>query len=237
VIVSVHQPNFAPWLGFFDKMRHADAFVLLDTVPYTKRGYQNRVKVKGPSGPQWLTVPVVSKGRYGQPTSEVVIDEEAKWRQVHLQTIQTLLGKAPHRDELLACLEPLYADRGLSRLVDFNVALIREFVSRLGITTPLLMASDLHCEGQATRLLIDLTKAAGGNVYLSGPSGRNYLEPELFGPAGVGLAYHDFQPFEYPQQFGEFVGGLSCLDYVANVGFAPWGEPVGAPQPLRSLDR
>jgi hypothetical protein len=237
VIVAAHQPNFAPWLGFFDKLRHADAFVVLDTVPFTKRALQNRVKVKGPSGPQWLTIPVVSKGRYGQPTNDVAIDEEAKWRQVHLQTIQTLLGKAPYRDVLLETLEPLYADRTLSRLVDFNMAVIRAFVTRLGITTPLLMASDLHCEGQATQLLIDLTKAAGGDVYLSGPTGRDYLEPERFGPAGVRLAYHEFQPFEYPQQFGEFVGGLSCLDYVANVGFVPWSEPAAAPEPVRSLDR
>lgn len=224
MIVAAHQPNFAPWLGFFDKMRHADTLVLLDTVPYTKRGLQNRVRVKGPNGPQWLTVPVVTKGRYGQATDAVAIDDDTDWREVHRKTLQMVLGRAPHHEALLRVLEPVYATPGPARLVDFNVALIRALVERLGIATRLVMASELGCSGQRTRLLLDLVKAAGGDVYLSGPSGRGYLEPELFEPEGVTLAYHEFRPFEYPQQFGEFEGGLSCLDYLANVGFVPWGE-------------
>ncbi len=225
MIVAAHQPNFAPWLGFFDKMRHADAFVVLDTVPYTKRSLQNRVRVKGPNGPQWLTVPVVTKGRFGQATRDVKIDEETDWRHAHRQTLQAVLGRAPHRDELQSVLEPVYSAPGLSRLVEFNMALIREVVARLGITTPLVMASDLPpTDAHATQLLGELTRAAGGDVYLSGPSGRDYLEPELLGPLGVELRYHEFRPFEYPQLFGEFAGGLSCLDYIANVGFVPWGE-------------
>ena len=237
MIVTAHQPNFAPWLGFFDKMRHADAFVVLDTVPYTKRSLQNRVRIKGPNGPQWLTVPVVTKGRYGQPTLEVMIDEETDWRDAHRRTLQGVLGRAPHRDELMSVLEPVYSAPGLSRLVDFNMALIREVVARFGISTPLVMASDLPpTDAHATQLLGELTRAAGGDVYLSGPSGRDYLEPALLGPLGVKLRYHEFQPFEYPQLFGEFAGGLSCLDYIANVGLEPWGDGSAAAEPAHARD-
>jgi hypothetical protein len=106
--------------------------------------------------------------------------------------------------------------------VDLNVALIRAVADRLGIATRLVLASELELEGSSTRLMVDLTRAVGGEVYLSGPTGRTYLDPELFDEAGLELRYHGFTPFEYPQLHGAFEPGLSCLDYVANCGFTPW---------------
>ncbi len=228
MIVSAHQPNFAPWLGFFDKAWHSDVLVLLDTVQFIKRGYQNRAQVKASSGPQWLTVPVVTKGRYDQATREVEIDETARWRSVHLRTLQSTLAKAPHRDALLEVIEPIYERDGVHHLLELNVALIRAVTERLGLPTRLVLASELDVSGSSTQLMINLTRAAGGAVYLSGPTGRKYLEPELFADAGVELRYHEFTPFPYPQLYGSFLPGLSCLDYLANVGFVPWtGTPAG----------
>lgn len=222
--VSVHQPNFAPWLGFFDKMMHSDVMVLLDSVQFIKRSYQNRAHIKGINGRQWLTIPVISKGRYHQPTREVEIDESRNWRSVHLRTLHGVFAKAAHRDVLLDFLRPIYAREELHNLTDFNTALIRGVVARLGIATRLVMASELDCPGKSSRLMLNLTKAVGGDTYLSGPSGRNYLEPEMFSAEGVTLRYHRFEPFEYPQLLPPFVPGLSCLDYLANVGFRPWGS-------------
>jgi hypothetical protein len=229
VIVSVHQPNFAPWLGFFDKMVHSDVMVLLDSVQFIKRGYQNRTQIKGVDGPQWLTIPVISKGRYHQLTRDVEIDESRGWRSVHVRTLRSVLGKAAHRDDVLDFLDPIYAKEELDNLTDFNTTLIRGVVDRLAIPTRLVMASELDCSGSSSRLMLNLTKAAGGDTYLSGPTGRNYLEPETFAEAGVELRYHAFTPFGYPQQFGAFAPGLSCLDYLANVGFRPWWDGPGAP--------
>lgn len=226
MIVAAHQPNFAPWLGFFDKMLHADVLVLLDTVQFTKRGYQNRTRIKGSGGPSWLTVPVVTKGRYDQTTRDVEIDETVDWRRVHLRTVASVLAKAPHSDAVFDCLEPVYAQPG-GRLVELTTGLIGEIVKRLEIPTRLVAASDLDCEGSGSRLMLDLTRAVGGDVYLSGTTGRSYLEPGMFVEAGVDLRYHEFVPFEYPQLHGPFAPGLSCLDYLANVGFLPWTDRRG----------
>ena len=104
-------------------------------------------------------------------------------------------------------MEPIYARDDVHRLVDLNVALIRAVADRLGITTRLVLASELDVTGSSTRLMVSLTRAVGGDVYLSGPTGREYLEPELFDAAGLELRYHEFAPFEYPQLHGEFAAG------------------------------
>lgn len=213
--VAIHQPNLFPWLGFFDKMAQADLFIFLDTVPFTKGGYQNRVQIKGPQGAQWLTVPVHTKGRLGQLTCAVEIDNKLAWRSNHLKTFQMLYGRAPRFGQLYPRLEPIYQPF-YERLVPFNLAGIDLARQELEIATPCLLASELGVSGSGSQLLCELVAHVGGTIYLSGPSGRNYLDEALFRQRGIQVEYHQFTPFEYPQRYGSFIGGLSVLDYLFN---------------------
>ena len=136
--------------------------------------------------------------------------------------IRERLAKAPHHDALFELVEPIYAQEELHRLVDLNLAVLRAVVCRFGIGTRLVLSSELDLTGSSTELMVSLTKAVGGDVYLSGPTGHRYLESEQFAAAGLELRYHAFAPTEYPQLHGAFVPGLSCFDYIANRGFTPW---------------
>ena len=69
MIIAVHQPQYLPWLGYFDKMRRADVFCYLNDVQYKKNEWQNRNRIKNAQGWQWLTVPVLYK--YPQMINEV----------------------------------------------------------------------------------------------------------------------------------------------------------------------
>lgn len=218
MIVTIHQPNYAPWTGFFDKLAQADMFVLLDTVPFTKGGFQNRVKVLGANGPQWLTVPVLTKGLLGQATSQVRVDDLKGWRETHLKTLRTLYGKAPHADAALGIVE---ASLGLNTdlLAELCVDLITRVVTGFGLDTKLVVASDLTARGSSSQLLADIVAECGGDRYLSGPSGRDYLDEQVFSDAGIAVDYHSFTPVPYPQTASGFAGGLSILDAIANLGW------------------
>ena len=60
MLVAIHQPNFLPWLGYFDKIARADRFVILDSVPLQLTGgnYTNRVKMIVSGKPAWITMPL-----------------------------------------------------------------------------------------------------------------------------------------------------------------------------------
>ena len=220
MIVTIHQPNFAPWTGFFDKMTKADVFVLLDTVPFTKGGFQNRVRIKGTGGPQWLTVPVHTKGRLGQLTSQVETNELKPWRSDHLQPLQTLYGRCPGYEAAAAMLEAVYAP-GTTNLADLCTDLITRLRDHYQIPARLVRSSELEATGSASELLASITGELRGDVYLSGPSGRNYLDESVFADRGIALDYHAYQPVPYPQPHGDFAGGLSMLDHLAS-GADPW---------------
>lgn len=216
-LVAIHQPNFLAWLGFFHKMTQVDAFILLDTVPYSKNNYQNRVKIKSPTGEQWLTVPVRTKGRFGQLTCEALVDKSSRWPKAHLAALSTNYRRAPYYDEVWAWLEPLYQEIP-DRLAAFNRALIEVVQRQLRLPARLVAASSLGVSGHGSELLLRLVQAVGGNVYLSGISGREYLDVSIFQEAGVEVRFQQFHHPVYPQLYGEFIPGLSIIDLLMNVG-------------------
>ncbi|MBB6453304.1 hypothetical protein HNQ94_001752 [Salirhabdus euzebyi] len=223
MIVSIHQPNLFPWLGFFDKMAHSDMMILLDTVPFRKRSYQNRVKIKTPNGAQWLTVPVETKGKFAQLTKDVKVSDTINWKEDHQKMFQLFYSRSDHFDELFPQLESLYEEFHGDKLIDFTIPGIEWTKKQLGIETPLVTASSLGVNGKKSELLSDLVKSVGGTTYLSGPTGKDYLEHDIFAEKGIQVDYHSFSIFEYPQLFNAFEGGLSTIDYLFNVKRnTPW---------------
>ncbi|MFQ5791494.1 MAG: WbqC family protein, partial [Acidobacteriota bacterium] len=117
MILAAHQPQFAPWLGFFDKLDRADVFVLLDNVQYKKNEWQNRNRIKASTGPQWLTVPV--SFRFGQTIGEVAINHRQKWQRQHLASLRACYGRAPHFGSVFSLYEELLR-RPWDRLSELN---------------------------------------------------------------------------------------------------------------------
>jgi hypothetical protein len=222
-LVAIHQPNFLPWLGFFHKITLADVFILLDNVPFTKNSFQNRVKIKSTQGEQWLTVPVLTKGRFGQLTCEVPINNKIRWQKTHLGALCTNYQRAAYYEEVLDWLEPLYRETP-THLAAFNQSLIEAVLQHLELPAKLVIASSLGSEGRGAELLLQLVQAVGGNVYLSGPSGRDYLDTSIFERTGVKVQFQQFYHPVYPQLYGDFISGLSVVDLLMNVGLS---EAVG----------
>ena len=71
--VAILQSNYIPWKGYFDLMNSVDEFILYDDMQYTKRDWRNRNKVQTPNGLQWLSIPVMVKGKYFQKISKTKI--------------------------------------------------------------------------------------------------------------------------------------------------------------------
>ena len=79
--VTVHQPEFIPWLGFFHKASLADVLVLLDDAQFTKNYFHNRNRVRTKDGWSWITAPV-EKSALDTPMNAVRIAEtnNPRWR-------------------------------------------------------------------------------------------------------------------------------------------------------------
>jgi hypothetical protein len=220
---AIHQPNYIPWLGYFFKIAHADKFVFLDNVVYPDTSFVNRNSIKTPSGPAWLTIPVIRKGRRGQLISEVETDNTHEWAERHLTTLRCNYGRAPYFKETLALLEPHYrisADNRRS-LTDFNIAVICSIATYLGFSAQFMRASELSVSGRKTDLILDICRAIGARTYLAGTGwAKSFQEDEKLEEAGLTPIYSPFSQQRYRQLFGEFVGNLSVVDVLMNCGYS-----------------
>lgn len=221
-ICAIHQPNFFPWLGFFDKIRRVEAFVFLDAVDYPRSGSKgmgspvNRVKIALKGKEHTVGVPL-QRAPLGTPINCIEIDESQRWRQKLLRTLAQNYGRAKNFESAMALIEPLVGYRD-SNLSTFNIHAITTIASALGcVSTRFFRQSSLNAPGASTELLINLAKAVHCNAYLAGAGSSGYQKDELFAKAGVMLIYQGFKPEPYePRE--SFVPGLSIIDYLMHDG-------------------
>ena len=178
MIVTIHQPEHFPYMGFFQKICAADLFIVLDTVKFRKNYYQNRNKIKTIAGPdEWITVPV-EKRATSKDIKDVMSSPDPRWRKKVVRKIYQNLKFDSTK---------IYSHK---KLVDINMASIEWAFDKMGITTEMVLASELNVEGAKSELLAALCKEVKASKYISGPSGKNYLDMSLFGEIDVEF----FQP-------------------------------------------
>ncbi len=216
MIVAVHQPQYLPWLGYFDKMRRADVFCFLDNVQYKKNDWQNRNRIKTAQGWQWLTVPVLY--RFPQKINEVTINNAVKWKNKHLQALISNYNRAPFFKEFLDIFQQVYSENWES-LSELNILLINRLRTALGLDQrPAVRASDYDLREDPTDRLIDICKALKADTYLSGQDGVKYMNMERFKQSGIRVVVQDFKHPAYPQIFEEFQSHMSVVDLLFNCG-------------------
>ena len=220
MLVTIHQPEHLPWLGFFDKMRQADVFVLLDTTQFAKDDFQNRNRIKSAKGSVWLTVPVFKKGRSEQLIIDVEICNDRNWRNRCWSLIYQNYRDASYFAEHKQFFEELYA-RKWSKLVELNTTIIRYLAEQLGLKKKLVMASELEVyERGSTNVNFTICRLLGADEYLSGKYGRQYLDETQFAEHDIKIRYQDFQHPVYPQLWGDFLSHMSAIDLLFNCGDA-----------------
>jgi hypothetical protein len=218
-VVTIHQPEHLPWLGFFDKVRQADIFVLLDHVQFRKGYFQNRNRIRSDQGSIWLTVPVLTKGNLTQAINQVQINNQGspRWREKCWTSIRQHYHNARYWRRYSSFLEDLY-QREWNRLVELNESLIRYLLSALGIEVHIVRSSEMVVRGHQGDLLLDICRRLGTTTYLSGVSGREYLDLGLFAAAGIEVRFQEFYHPIYRQLHEPFMPCMSTIDLLMNYG-------------------
>lgn len=230
-VVAIHQPNFLPWLGYFDKMDRCDIFILLDKVQYTRGSIINRVKILTGKNPQFITVPIHRIGTLDMKITETKINHTQKFVRKVTDTLFQNYHKKLYWNQYG---EPVIEiiNRKQELLVDLNVELLKFLAESLGISwDKVRMQSDLTFHGQKSELISTLVKSVGGNIYLSGgmdpgntPTGQktgtasDYNDPAVYSAYGIVLEYQNFVHPVYDQGLGQFFPGLSVFDALVRFG-------------------
>jgi len=194
MIVTSHQPNIAPGASVMTKIAASDMVIWSDEMQFSRGGYTNRNRL--PDG-TWFTVPV-EKGATGLPINRVkIVDLEGRgWRQ---DMCRRLRKAWPTETTEAVCAEIM---RPYRLLVGLNVAILGIICRTLHIEAqwvfqshldgghaPIMVSDDREELKEASDRLAMMVHEVGGDVYLSGPSGRNYLDETPFHERGIAVEY------------------------------------------------
>ena len=216
--VAIMQPTYLPWAGYFALMDSVDTFVILDSVQFSKRSWQQRNQIKTESGPKWLTVPVISKGKRDQVISDVQIDYSGKFPESHIRMIEQNYRKTPffidYSESFFNILRKNH--ECLSHLSIDLILLIRDL---LDIKTKIKYSSDLIAKGSKDELLVEICKYVGATEYVSPQGSKVYLnDSNAFIKNNIPLKYFDYKHPNYPLHHGDFIQYMSVIDLLFSCG-------------------
>ncbi|HZS74566.1 MAG TPA: WbqC family protein, partial [Candidatus Nitrosotalea sp.] len=214
--VTIHQPQYFPYPGFFHKLCLSDVFVIMDDAQYDKR-FTNRNKIMATNGWTWLSVPI-NKDHKFLPNSQVEINNEISWRDEHWKKIYHSYANAIYFKKYETFFKSVYENKWTS-LFELNFETLRKVIDLLGIKTSILKSSELNVSGTSTQRLVNLCKAVGADTYVSGIGGKDYMDEKLFSKNNLKLEYQNYAAKPYPQRLSDtFVPDLSIIDMLVNVG-------------------
>lgn len=229
--VAIMQPTYVPWLGYFDLIDQSDCFVFLDSVQFNKRSWQQRNRIKTPSGELLLTVPVFSRGKRDQRICEVQIDRTTNFEEQHIKTIECCYGEAPFFKEFMDELAVILRKKH-QYLAELSIELINWLREAIGIKTDLIRSSSLAVQGRKVELLVAICKSVRAERYLSPLGSKAYIEENnIFARNNIKLEYQIFEHPIYTQLYGNFIPYLSVIDLLFNEGERSL-EVIGSGRPV-----
>lgn len=217
--VTIHQPEHMPWLGFFHKINMADVYVVLDNVQFRKRYFQNRNKIRTANGVNWLTVPVKVKDEFSQKIKDTLIDDSnRRWNKKYWDSVFFSYKKAPffrkYSDKISSILS-----REWTHIVELNMSLIAAFLEILELKPEIIKASDIKgLDDKKSSLILKICQRLDAKIYISGISGREYLDTQEFKESGIRIIFQEFHHPIYHQLYKPFIPCMSVIDLLFNYG-------------------
>lgn len=217
--VVIHQPDFVPHLGFFDRFTKADLYVVLDHVQFvngSSRAWTHRDKVKTPQGEKWLTIST-KKAPRDTPINKIELSTSVDWRRKNIQLLESIYNEAEYFSEIMPEVKKLYLIE-CNSLSEFNIKSIEMLMDMLDVRVPFVLSSEMQLVSSKNELLISILEEVNASHYLSGTGARGYMDVEKFKAAGIEVIWQEYTHPVYPQLFGNFIPQLSSLDLLFNCG-------------------
>ena len=232
--ITIHQPDFMPWLGLYNKISKVDELIVLDHVmnnPRDSAFWCRRVQMMVAGKPSWISVPLVKEeGKLAVPINQMEINiREEKLLQKTVDTIRLNYARAPFFKQTFELVEK-YFNSSEKNLLKRNFSFMVETLNKLHINPQIVFSSALDCRDKATHLLVELITKRNGAEYICGTGASGYQEDELFQKANIRLTYNSFQHPTYTQfNSTVFQKGLSIVDALMNVGFEGTEKLIKSP--------
>ncbi len=139
--IAVNQPNYIPWIGYFDLIDTVEKFIFLDDVEYTRNSVISRNKISNQAGvSRWLSLSLNKTFFHDLILEKSIIKGCLN---SHLNIISDYYRKSPYYKEVLDFLRYNFTQKSSEKLSTFNSEIIKSICNLIGIKCDFYNASEM----------------------------------------------------------------------------------------------
>jgi hypothetical protein len=217
--ISIMQPTFLPWAGFFYLIKNSDKFIFLTETKLEKNSWQTKNKILTGKNQLDLIVPIV--GSRLQLISASCIDDARNWRKRISTTLSQAYLKHPYGEEILKLLLPIINDKNIAKLKDLNISIIKNISNYLNIINTFDVDSEYNFSGEKSAKIKNICEYFNYKNLLSPIGSKKYIEDEgIIKRSNIDVFYLEQNPnIKYSQSKNSlFNDNISIIDIIANIG-------------------
>jgi hypothetical protein len=217
--LSIMQPCFIPWCGYFFLIFKSKIFVFLTKVKMEKNSWQTKNKILTKNNELYVNIPI--SGSRLQNIFDAKIDNNPKWKKKIINSLSQNYSSHPFFELIEDLIIAEIENKNISHLFDLNTKIIHKISKKLGFDTDFKNDYDYNFTGKKSERLKNICNHFSSKNYISPIGSKEYLESEkIFQKNNISVKYLDIvKDVEYPQlNNGEFIDNLSIIDVIANIG-------------------
>lgn len=210
--VSIMQPYFFPYIGYFQLIANTDVFVIYDDVNFIKKGWINRNNILVNNTPYLFSMPLQNVSQ-NKLINEIFISDLDKWKLDLLKTISSSYKKAPFYQDVYPLIEKIISFDEL-KLALYIQNSIQNLCEYLNLNTKLLMSSEIVKNNnlRGENKIIDICLQLGATQYINAIGGIELYTQENFQVKNIDLKFIKSENIIYQQFKNEFKPWLSIID-------------------------
>lgn len=216
--IAIHQPHYFPWLGYLNKIKSSDKFVILDDVQITDSSnmYRNQLLTRGGTS-KFITIPFDKFDYKKKPYRDLTINTNINWQQNHINFIIENYKHLENFDRIWSIIQFLF-QKNYKFLFDVTLDSIKVLNEIFEIKTELIFQSEINYSKNSKKndLVLEICQTLNCEKYLSGNGAKKYMIIESFTQNNIEVEFQSYSPSVYSQNTKEFISGLSSLDFLFN---------------------
>ena len=211
--VAIHQPNFFPWLGYFECIDNVDVYIFLDDVPFgSKPKRMNRNFITNNNGGKKNFTMSVSTPSISSQIKDCKVVRD-RFFYYYRDVLKENYQDSPYFEKTFRLINKIY-DYKTDSVSEFNINLIKLICNEIGIDTKFKISSkdfNCRCSTPEKHILTILKKINIDNFY----GAKRGLEvglykPEIFRKENITIYKQEYLHPKYNHKI--FVPNLSILD-------------------------
>ena len=187
--VSIMQPYFFPYIGYFQLIANSDVFVIYDDVNFIKKGWINRNSILVNNTSYLFSMPLQNVSQ-NKLINEIFISDLDKWKMDLLKTISSSYKKAPFYQDVYPLIEKIISFDELNLAIYIQNS-IQNLCAYLNINTKLIMSSEIVKNNglKGENKIIDICLQLGANQYVNAIGGFELYTKENFRVKNIDLKF------------------------------------------------